>query len=263
MPLAFHPGGLEVPPEHKGSPPGKRECPPMKILMVLTSHDQLGDTGHKTGFWLEEFAAPYYVFKDAGCEVSLASPKGGRPPVDPKSEASEAQTEATQRLAQDREAQDRLSNTQRLADVDHEPFDAMFFPGGHGPIWDLAEDQDCRRLIESFHRLRKPIGAVCHGPVVFRHATREDGAPLVSGREVTGFSNSEEDAVGLTPVVPYLLEDELKRLGAVYSKADDWEAYMVKGGRIVTGQNPASSEGTAEGLLELLKSSPPLAVERS
>ena len=225
--------------------------------MVLTSHDQLGDSGQKTGFWLEEFASPYYVFKDAGHQVTLCSPKGGRPPVDPKSEAAEAQTDATRRYGQDQEAQAQLASTVALDSVTADDFDALFFPGGHGPMWDLAENQACRLLIEAFHRQRYPIGAVCHGPAVFRHATKEDGTPLLAGREVTGFSNSEEAAVGLTETVPYSLEDEIKRLGGKYSKADDWEAYMVKGGAIVTGQNPASSEGCAEGLLELLKSSSP------
>lgn len=230
----------------------------MKILMVLTSHDALGDTGQKTGYWLEELAAPLYAFQEAGYQVVLSSPKGGRPPVDPKSEAAQAQTDATRRLAEDQEAQALLAATLPLESVTSDEFDALFFPGGHGPIWDLAESPVCRALIEDFHHHRKPIGAVCHGPVVFRHAKREDGSPLVTNREVTGFSNSEEAAVGLTSAVPYLLEDELKRLGARYSKGDDWEPHMVKGGRIVTGQNPASSQGTAEGLLELLKSSPPL-----
>jgi putative intracellular protease/amidase len=229
----------------------------MKILMVLTSHDQLGDTGKKTGFWLEELAAPYYVFKDAGHEVTLASPKGGQPPLDPKSDQEDARTEATRRFAGDAEAQRSLAGTLPLDQVRAQDFDGLFFPGGHGPMWDLAESETSRRLLEEFHRSRKPLAAVCHGPIVLRHATKEDGTPLVAGREVTGFSNSEEAAVGLTKVVPVLLEDELKRLGGRYSKGDDFEPYMVKGGRIVTGQNPASSEGCAEGLLELLKSSPP------
>lgn len=234
----------------------------MQILIVLTSHDRLGDSGARTGFWLEELAAPYYVFQDAGYGVTLASAQGGLPPVDPKSLAEEAQTDACRRFQADQEAQARLAHTLPLDGLSDDGYDALFFPGGHGPIWDLAESPACRRLIESFHRHRKPIGAVCHGPVVFRHATGEDGAPLLAGRDVTGFSNSEEAGVGLTEVVPYLLEDELKKLGARYSKGDDWQPHMVKGGRIVTGQNPASSEGCAEGLLELLKSSPPLAAER-
>lgn len=233
----------------------------MQILMVLTSHDQLGESGVRTGYWLEELAAPFYVFQDAGCGVTLVSALGGLPPVDPKSLAEEAQTEACRRFLADQDAQAQLENTLPLQGLSDQGYDALFFPGGHGPIWDLAESPACRQLIESFHRDRKPIGAVCHGPVVFRHATREDGAPLVADREVTGFSNSEEAAVGLTEVVPYLLEDELKKLGARYSKGDDWEPYLVKGGHIITGQNPASSEGCAEGLLELLKSSSPLAVD--
>jgi putative intracellular protease/amidase len=233
----------------------------MKILMVLTNHNQLGDSGQKTGIWLEEFASPYYVFKDAGHEVVLASPKGGLPPVDAKSEQPDAQTEATRRYSADAEAQAQVSATLILDSLDSKDFDALFYPGGHGPMWDLAECSVSRRLIEEFYRQRKPIGAVCHGPAVFRHATKEDGTPLVADREITGFSNSEEEAVGLTSVVPFLLEDELKRLGGKYSKADDWAAYLVKGGSIVTGQNPASSEGCAEGLLELLKSSRPLPLE--
>lgn len=233
----------------------------MQILIVLTSHDQLGESGQPTGFWLEELASPYYVFKDAGYQVTLASAKGGLPPIDPKSLAVDALTEACHRFQADQDAQSQLASTLPLEGLDDAEYDALFFPGGHGPIWDLAESPACRRLIESFHSHRKPIGAVCHGPVVFRHTTREDGTPLVAGREVTGFSNSEEEAVGLTRVVPYLLEDELRKLGARYSKGDDWEPHMVKGGRIVTGQNPASSEGCAEGLLELLKSSPPLVLE--
>ena len=235
----------------------------MQILIVLTSHDQLGGSGQRTGFWLEELAAPYYVFKDAGYGVTLASAKGGLPPIDPKSMASDALTEACQRFQADQDAQAQLSSTLPVEGLDDTGYDALFFPGGHGPIWDLAENPDCRRLIEGFHGHRKPIGAVCHGPVVFRHATREDGTPLVTGLDMTGFSNSEEEGVGLTEVVPYLLEDELKKLGALYSKGDDWAPHMVKGGRIVTGQNPASSEGCAEGLLELLKSSPPLMLEHN
>jgi putative intracellular protease/amidase len=229
----------------------------MKILMVLTSHDQLGDTGRKTGFWLEEFAAPYYIFKDAGHEVTVASPKGGQPPLDPKSDEPGARTEATRRFAGDPEAQALLAATLPLDSAREEDHDGLFYPGGHGPMWDLAESAESRALVESFYRARKPIGAVCHGPAAFRHALREDGTPLVAGREVTGFTNSEEAGVGLVEVVPFLLEDELIRLGAKFSKGDDWQPYMVKGGRIVTGQNPASSEGCAEGLLELLKSSSP------
>ena len=229
----------------------------MKILMVLTSHDQLGDTGRKTGFWLEEFATPYYVFKDAGHEVTLASPKGGQPPLDPKSDEPDSQTEATRRFRSDPEAQAALASTATLESVSGAEHDALFYPGGHGPMWDLAEDPHSRQLIEAFHNARKPIGAVCHGPAVFRHAQTEEGTPLVAGRDVTGFTNSEEEGVGLTQVVPFLLEDELIRLGGKFSKGDDWQPYMVKGGSIVTGQNPASSEGCAEGLLELLKSSSP------
>jgi putative intracellular protease/amidase len=224
----------------------------MKILMVLSSHDRLGDTGKKTGFWLEEFAAPYYLFRDAGAEVTLASPKGGQPPVDPKSEAPEGQTDATRRFAQDRAAQAALASTVRLAEVRAQDFDAVFYPGGHGPLWDLAEDAASVALVEAFHRAGKPVGAVCHGPGVLRGAT-VDGEPLVKGKRVTGFTNSEEEAVGLTRVVPFLVEDEMKRLGGRYEKAPDWQSFAVVDGSLVTGQNPASSEAAAEALLGLLR----------
>ncbi|WP_420007729.1 type 1 glutamine amidotransferase domain-containing protein [Xanthomonas sacchari] len=225
----------------------------MKILMVLTSHDRLGDTGHKTGFWLEEFAAPYYTFKDAGADLTLASPKGGQPPLDPKSDAPDAQTEATHRFKDDPAAQQQLASTQTLASVRMEDYDALFYPGGHGPLWDLAEDRDSIALIEAFARAGKPIGFVCHAPGVLRRVTAADGTPLVKGRRVTGFTNGEEAAVGLTDVVPFLVEDELQRLGGQYSKVADWGVHVVEDGRLVTGQNPASSEAAAEALLGLLR----------
>ncbi|UWR58416.1 type 1 glutamine amidotransferase domain-containing protein [Phaeobacter inhibens] len=224
----------------------------MKILMVLTSHDKLGDTGEKTGFWLEEFAAPYYVLKDAGADITLASPKGGQPPLDPKSDDESAQTDATRRFKEDTAAQDVLANTKRLAEVKDDGFDAVFYPGGHGPLWDLAEDADSRRLIEAFAHSDRPVGAVCHAPAVFRHTKDADGAPLVQGKRVTGFSNSEEDGVGLTDVVPFLVEDMLAQNGATYEKGDDWASFALTDGKLVTGQNPASSEEVAKQLLALL-----------
>ncbi|MCI2245294.1 type 1 glutamine amidotransferase domain-containing protein [Xanthomonas sp. PPL568] len=225
----------------------------MKILMVLTSHDRLGDTGQKTGFWLEEFAAPYYTFKDAGAEITLASPKGGQPPLDPKSDAPDAQTEATRRFKDDPAAQQQLASTQTLASVRMDDYDALFYPGGHGPLWDLAEDRDSIALIEALARADKPIGFVCHAPGVLRRVSAADGTPLVKGRRVTGFTNGEEAAVGLTEVVPFLVEDELQRLGGDYSKGADWGVHVVEDGRLVTGQNPASSEAAAEALLGMLR----------
>lgn len=224
----------------------------MKILMVLTSHDRLGDTGKKTGFWLEEFAAPYYVFKDAGAEITLASPKGGQPPLDPKSDEDDAQTEATDRFKADTEAKAQLAQTKVLSTVQADDYDAVFFPGGHGPLWDLAEDQDSVRLIEAFARNDRPIGAVCHAPAVFKHPKNADGAPLVAGKTVTGFTNTEEDGVGLTDVVPFLVEDMLKNNGGAYEKGADWASFVVVDGKLVTGQNPASSEEAAHKLLSLL-----------
>ncbi|MFV1592820.1 type 1 glutamine amidotransferase domain-containing protein [Phaeobacter sp. JH20_36] len=224
----------------------------MKILMVLTSHDQLGDTGEKTGFWLEEFAAPYYVFKDAGAEVTLASPKGGQPPLDPKSDDDSAHTEATRRFKDDPAAQGALANTKVLSEVTDAGFDAIFYPGGHGPLWDLAEDADSRRLIEGFARSDRPVGAVCHAPAVFRHTEGADGKPLVAGKRVTGFTNTEEEAVGLTDVVPFLVEDMLKANGGLYEKQDDWAEFAIIDGKLVTGQNPASSEDAARKLMSLL-----------
>ncbi len=227
----------------------------MKILLVLTSHDQLGNTGHKTGFWLEEFASPYYVFKDAGAQIALASPKGGQPPIDPKSDAPDAQTAATRRFAEDAEAQRLLATSLPLAQVRAEDFDALFYPGGHGPLWDLAEDATSIALIERFIALGKPVGAVCHAPGVLRHVKAADGTPLVRGKRVTGFSNSEEAAVELTDVVPFLVEDMLKAHGGVYGRAADWHSHVEVDGLLVTGQNPASSDASAEALLTLVERS--------
>ncbi|MCM3607830.1 type 1 glutamine amidotransferase domain-containing protein [Cupriavidus pauculus] len=224
----------------------------MKILMVLTSHDQLGNTGKKTGFWLEEFAAPYYVFKDAGVQITLASPKGGQPPIDPKSDDPGAQTDATRRFQADAEGRRELASTRTLDQVDVGDFDAVFYPGGHGPLWDLAEDKRSIALIEAFDRAGKPVGAVCHAPGVLRHVKGADGQPLVKGRNVTGFTNSEEEAVQLTNVVPFLVEDMLKQHGANFSRTDDWGSYAITDGKLVTGQNPASSEAAAHALLKLL-----------
>jgi len=221
----------------------------MKILMVLTSHDRLGDTGRKTGFWLEELAAPYYVFKDAGADVVLASPEGGRPPLDPKSAEPGFQTDATRRFEADAAAMARLAETTRLDAVGHEGFDAVFYPGGHGPLWDLAEDPASIGLIEAMLAAGKPVALVCHAPGVLRHAKAPYGRPLVEGRNVTGFTNTEEEAVGLTEVVPFLVEDALKRNGGLYAKGADWEPFVVADGLLITGQNPASSAPTAERLL--------------
>ena len=233
--------------EHK-----RRDRPVMNILLVLTSHDRLGDTDHKTGFWLEEFAAPYYVFKDAGATITLASPAGGQPPIDPKSNEPDAQTAATERLRQDPEAQQQLASTLPLASVNVADFDAVFYPGGHGPLWDLANDQASIALIEATERAGKPLGLVCHAPGALIKARGADGQPLIAGRKVTGFSNSEEAAVGLTAVVPFLIEDEFQRLGGHYEKGADWHPHVITDGHLVTGQNPASSEGAAKALLALL-----------
>jgi len=225
----------------------------MKILMVLTSHDRLGETGEKTGFWLEELAAPYWRFRDAGAEIVLASPRGGQPPLDPRSGAPEAQTEDTRRFQADARAMAALAATRPLAEVSMDDFDALFYPGGHGPLWDLAEDARSVALIERAEATGKPIGAVCHGPAVLRRARRPDGAPLVQGRQVTAFSDSEEAAVGLTAVVPFSVEAMLRGNGGRYSKAADFQPYVVTDGRLVTGQNPASSAPAAEALLALLR----------
>jgi putative intracellular protease/amidase len=223
----------------------------MKILMVLTSHDQLGDTDRKTGFWLEEFAAPYFTFLDAGATVTIASPKGGQPPLDPVSDTPEGQTDSTRRFKQDPAAQAVLASTVRLSDVNAADHDAVFYPGGHGPMWDLAEDPHSIALIEAFTSSGKPVAAVCHGPGVL-HRVKFQGRPLVQGKRVTGFTNGEEEAVHLTKVVPFLVEDELKRLGGRYEKVENWKAFVVSDGTLVTGQNPASSKPAAEALLRLL-----------
>ena len=224
----------------------------MKILMVLTSHDTLGNTGRKTGFWLEELAAPYYVFKDAGAKIVLASPRGGHPPLDPKSNEPSFQTDATRRFEADGEAMALLANTARLDAVTADDVDAVFYPGGHGPLWDLAEDATSIRLIEATLQAGKPLALVCHAPGVLRHAKAPDNKPLVEGRKVAGFANTEEDAMGLTDVVPFLVEDELKRNGGLYAKAGDFKPYVVSDGLLITGQNPASSGPAAERLIERL-----------
>lgn len=225
----------------------------MKILLVLTSHDRLGDTGKKTGFWLEELAAPYYALKDAGVEIVLASPKGGQPPLDPKSDDAEAQTEDTRRFKGDAEAQAALAATVPLAEVKAEDFDALFYPGGHGPLWDLANDPHSIALIEAFAQAGKPTGFVCHAPGVLKAVREPDGAALVKGRKVTGFTNTEEAAVGLTDVVPFLVETMLEEAGGDYSRGPDWGSYVLTDGTLVTGQNPASSRAAAEAVLKLLK----------
>ena len=225
----------------------------MNILMVLSSHDKLGDTGRKTGFWLEEFAAPYYVFTDAGAQVTLVSPKGGQPPLDPKSDEPDAQTDSTRRFKADAAAQSALAHTGKLADVSGDGFDAVFYPGGHGPLWDLAEDKNSIRLIEATIAAGKPVAAVCHAPAVLRHVRGADGSPLVKGRKVTGFTNSEEAAVQLSAIVPFLVEDMLIEKGGHYSKAADWQPHVVRDGLLITGQNPASSEAAAVALLDQLK----------
>ena len=224
----------------------------MKILMVLTSHDQLGDTGKKTGFWLEEFAAPYYVLKDAGADITLASPKGGQPPLDPKSDAPDAQTTATKRFKADPAAQAQLSSTEILSSVDAGRFDGVFFPGGHGPLWDLAHDADAKAIIESTIAADRPVALVCHAPAILTNAAAPDGQPLVKGRTVTGFTNAEEEAVGLIDVVPFLLEDKLKAQGANFSEGGAFKSHVVRDGLLITGQSPPSSEATAEALLEAL-----------
>ena len=219
----------------------------MKILMVLTSHAALGSTGNKTGFWLEEFAAPYYAFKDAGAEVTLASPLGGQPPIDPNSDVDDAHTDATRRFENDAAAKEALANTHKLGDIDAGKYDAIFYPGGHGPLWDLSEDQHSIQLIEAFAEADKPVGAVCHGPAVFKNTKA-----IVHGKKVTGFTNSEEKAAGLEGVVPFAVEDMLKENGGHYERGDDWASHVVVDGKLVTGQNPASSEAAARALLDVL-----------
>ena len=225
----------------------------MKILFVLTSHSQLGNTDQKTGFWIEEFASPYYVLSDAGADITIASPAGGQPPVDPKSEAEEAQSTATLRFFKDMVAIDKVAYSLKLSDVKPEEYDAVFYPGGHGPLWDLATDKTSIKLIEDFYNTQKPIAFVCHSPAALVNVKAENGEPLVKGKKVTGFTNTEEETVGLSKIVPFLLEDELKNLGAHYSKGDDWSSFTQQDGLLITGQNPGSSEEVAKLLLKTLK----------
>ncbi len=225
----------------------------MKVLFVLTSHDKLGDTGEKTGFWIEEFAAPYYNLVDKGVEVTVATPKGGKAPIDPNSESEDAQTEDTKRFYKDAETQKVIENTVKLDAIKAEEFDAVFYPGGHGPLWDLAEDKTSIALIEAFNKQQKPIGLVCHAPAALKNVKNEKGEPLVKGKKVTGFTNTEEEAVQLTEVVPFLVEDMLKESGGIYSKSADWEVHVLEDGNLITGQNPASSEKASEKLYEMLK----------
>ncbi len=225
----------------------------MKILLVLTSHDQLGDTGHKTGFWLEEFAAPYYIFKDANADITLASPKGGQPPLDPKSNEPDFQTEATKRFEVDNQAKATLANTVKLAEVSADDYDGIFYPGGHGPLWDLVDDTNSIALIKSIYQAGKPVAAVCHAPAVLANVNIDNGNALVNGKKVTGFSNSEEAAVELSDIVPFLLENKLGELGASYSKGNDWAPYCITDGHLITGQNPASSATAAQLMLDMLK----------
>ena len=225
----------------------------MKVLIVLTSHSELGNTGEKTGFWIEEFAAPYYVLSDAGATITIASPKGGQPPIDPKSAEPEAQTAATKRFDKDEKLQQELAQTKKLNEINSADFDAVFFPGGHGPMWDLTTDTQTIQLIQNFWSSKKPVAAVCHAPAVLLNVKDENGDALVKGKNVTGFTNTEEAAVHLTDVVPFLLEDELKNKGGHYTKKEDWASYVVKDGLLITGQNPASSEAAAKELIALLK----------
>jgi putative intracellular protease/amidase len=224
----------------------------MKILIVLTSHSELGNTGEKTGFWIEEFATPYYVLADAGADITIASPKGGQPPVDPKSELADAQTPSTDRFYKDNVLIDKVAYSLKLSDVKQEDFDAVFYPGGHGPLWDLATDKDSIKLIEAFYNHQKPISFVCHAPAALVNVKSKNGEPLIKGKELTGFSNTEEEAVQLTKIVPFLLEDELKKHGALYTKGADWASYVKQDGLLITGQNPGSSEAVAKLLLKTL-----------
>lgn len=225
----------------------------MNVLMVITSHDKLGDTGLKTGFWLEEFASPYYRFKDSGFNITLASPAGGQPPLDPTSEQPDYQTPATDRFAGDSHAQLQLASTQVLADVNADDYDAVFYPGGHGPLWDLTNDADSIALIAHFHQANKPVGLVCHAPGALKNVKAADGTPLVAGKKVTGFTNTEEAAVQLTDIVPYLVEDMMIAHGALYCKGDDWSSYVAVDGTLITGQNPASSAAVADEIIKQLK----------
>lgn len=225
----------------------------MKILFVLTSHSALGNTGEKTGFWIEEFATPYYVLADAGADITIASPKGGQPPVDPKSELADAQTTSTKRFYEDSTLINKVAYSLKLSDIKQDDFDAVFYPGGHGPLWDLAIDKDSIKLIESFYNHQKPIAFVCHAPAALVNVKVKNGESLIKGKELTSFSNTEEEAVKLTKVVPFLLEDELKKHGAIYTKGENWTSYVKQDGLLITGQNPASSEAVAKLLLEVLK----------
>lgn len=225
----------------------------MNVLFVLTSHDTLGDTGKKTGFWVEEFANPYYTLKDKGVNITVATPKGGAAPIDPSSDTPDAATEATKRFDKDAEAKAVIENTKALATINPDDFDAVFYPGGHGPLWDLATDTTSISLIEKFNSQNKPVAFVCHAPAALKNVKNDDGTPLVKGKKVTGFTNSEEEAVGLKDVVPFLVEDMLKANGGIYSKKDDWAVYVLEDGNLITGQNPASSELVAQKLLERLK----------
>lgn len=225
----------------------------MKVLFVLTSHSDLGNTGEKTGFWVEEFATPYYIMSDAGVEIEITSPKGGQPPIDPKSTEPGFQTEATKRFDKDEKLKQKLANTKKLSEVSAADYDAVFYPGGHGPMWDLNKDENSIKLIESFWKAKKPVAAVCHAPAALLNAKDENGEPIVKGKNVTGFTNTEEEAVKLTDVVPFLLEDELKKLGGRYSKKEDWASYVMKDGLLITGQNPASSEAAAKELVAILR----------
>ena len=225
----------------------------MKILIVLTSHSALGNTGEKTGFWIEEFATPYYILVDAGADITIASPKGGQPPVDPKSELADAQTPSTERFYKDNILIDKVAYSLKLSDIKYDDYDAVFYPGGHGPLWDLANDKDSIKLIESFYNHQKPIAFVCHAPAALINTKAENGQPLVKGKHLTSFSNTEEEAVKLTSVVPFLLEDELKKNGAHYTKGNDWSSYVKQDGLLITGQNPASSDTVAKLLLQTLK----------
>lgn len=225
----------------------------MKILIVLTSHSALGNTGEKTGFWIEEFATPYYILVDAGADITIASPKGGQPPVDPKSELADAQTPSTERFYKDNILIDKVAYSLKLSDIKYDNYDAVFYPGGHGPLWDLVNDKDSIKLIESFYNHQKPIAFVCHAPAALINTKAENGQPLIKGKHLTSFSNTEEEAVKLTSVVPFLLEDELKKNGAHYTKGNDWSSYVKQDGLLITGQNPASSDAVAKLLLQTLK----------
>jgi len=225
----------------------------MKVLFVLTSHDKLGDTGNKTGFWIEEFANPYYKLRDKNVDITVATPKGGKAPIDPNSDTEDTQTEDTKRFKKDEAAQKLINSTEVLSNMNPEDYDAVFYPGGHGPLWDLAEDKDSIKLIETFNAAKKPIGFVCHAPAALKNVTAENGESIVKGKKVTGFTNTEEEAVQLTEVVPFLVEDMLKENGGIYSKANDWEEYALVDGNLVTGQNPASSGLVVEKLFKMLK----------